>query len=343
MVDAVPRGEWLGASAVPLVEAYDVAMFDLDGVVYIGSQAVPGAAQWLARVRESGVRVAFVTNNASRPPEEVAAHLRELGVQAEESDVVTSAQAAARVLVTRFGPSVRIALLGGSGLLQALEEEGLVPVGVAEEAVALVSGYGPDVRWREVMRAAVRVRDGLPWVASNTDLTIPTAYGVAPGHGVLVRTISQFSGVDPIVAGKPARPLLDETVRRVRGRRPLMVGDRVDTDIDGAIAAECDSLLVLTGVTQVAELVAVPSGHRPTYVAPDLGGLLGTPQVPEVAHGTTRLGGWSATVSEGRLQVTGAGADHDWWSVVAAAGWDHLDRTGQVAGTDRLAAPTGRS
>src|SRR6185295_10803463 len=109
----------------------------------------------------------------------------------------------------------------------------------------------------------------LPWVASNADLTIPTAYGTAPGHGVLVGLLSQFGGVRPQVAGKPERPLLDETVRRLGGRRPLMVGDRLDTDIDGAINQGCDSLLVMTGVTGVADLMSVPAGRRPTYISGD--------------------------------------------------------------------------
>ena len=257
---------------------------------------------WPRRVAR-GCSLAFVTNNASRPPEDVAAHLRDLGVDAEEADVVTSAQAAARVLRDRFGAGATVALLGGRGLDAALRAEDLVPVAVGEAADAVVSGYGPDVLWRDIMRAAVLVRDGLPWVASNTDLTIPTAYGTAPGHGVLVGVLREFSGVDPVVAGKPARPLLDETVRRVGGRHPLMVGDRLDTDIDGAVNAGCDSLLVITGVSGLSDLVAVPAGRRPTYVAADLGGLLEAHVVPESGDGSAELGGWRAVVRDGRLEV----------------------------------------
>ena len=258
-------GRTLGASEEPLAGAYDLAMLDLDGVVYIGGEAVPGAAGHLADARKSGMRLAFVTNNASRPADDVASHLRDLGVEAETEDVVTSAQAAARVLRDRFGEGAAVALLGGRGLETALRAETLVPVAVGDDAVALVSGYGPDVLWRDVMRAAVLVRDGLPWVASNTDLTIPTPYGTAPGHGVLVGLLSEFSDVQPVVAGKPERPLLDETIRRVGGNRPLMVGDRLDTDIDGAINADCESLLVMTGVTDLA-----PAGGRAGRTATDV-------------------------------------------------------------------------
>ena len=134
---------------------------------------------------------------------------------------MTSAQAAAHLLRVQHGEGARIAVLGAAGLEAALVEAGLTSVHVDDErAVGIVSGYGPDVVWRDVMRAAVRIRDGLPWVASNTDLTLPTAAGPAPGHGVLVDMLSRFSGVEPVVAGKPRRPLLDETIRRVRGDLP---------------------------------------------------------------------------------------------------------------------------
>ncbi|MDQ6527446.1 HAD-IIA family hydrolase [Nocardioides sp. LHD-245] len=321
-------------STEPLAGAYDVAMLDLDGVVYIGQRAVAGAAGHLARARAAGLTVAFITNNASRPAAVVAEHLRELGVPAEAGDVVTSAQAAARLLVERFGPGARVLCLGGAGLRSALEEVELIPVGVDAEAVAAVSGYGPDLLWRDIMQAAVRIRDGLPWLASNTDHTIPTAYGVAPGHGVLVDMMRRFTGVAPQVAGKPQRPLLDETVRRTGGRRPLMVGDRLDTDIEGARNAGVDSLLVLTGVTGLAELVAATPVERPTYLAPDLGGLTTPHGAPQgVGSGRWRLGGWTGQVVAGRLEVecTGEHASAaDWWRVAAVTGWDHRDRTGEV-------------
>jgi glycerol 3-phosphatase-2 len=335
----VVDGRRLGASREPLARAYDLAMLDLDGVVYIGGKAVPGAAHRLAEARAAGQRLAYVTNNASRPPEEVAAHLRELGVDANASDVVTSAQAAARLLRERFGEGAAVALLGGRGLESALRAEGLVPVAVHDDAVALVSGYGPDVLWREVMRAAVLVRDGLPWVASNTDLTIPTAYGTAPGHGVLVGVLRDFSGVRPQVAGKPERPLLDETVRRVGGRRPLMVGDRLDTDIDGALTAECDSLLVMTGVTDMEQLVAVPAGHRPTYVAPDLGGLLEAHAAPGLTDDGAELGGWRVRIGDGRATLEGDGSVGDWWRAVAAAAWAWFDEHGEPVDTAGLEPP----
>ncbi|MCX6399873.1 MAG: HAD-IIA family hydrolase [Propionibacteriales bacterium] len=320
-------------SSGPLSRAYDLAMLDLDGVVYIGSAAVPGAAGHIAGIRAAGMRVAFITNNASRPATAVAEHLTELGVPAAEGDVVTSAQAAARLLVEEYGPGAAIVCLGGVGLRVALEQAGLAPVGVDDEAAAVASGYGPELQWREIMRAAVRIREGLPWLASNTDTTIPTPFGIAPGHGVLVEMLQQFTGVTPVVAGKPARPLLDETVRRVGGTRPLMVGDRLDTDIEGAHNAGVDSLLVLTGVTGLVDLMAAPPSLRPSYIAPDLAGLSTAHRAPERQTSGWALGGWYGDTPAGRLEVRQQqeGADPaDWWRVAASAAWSHLDATGRA-------------
>ena len=243
------------------------------------------------------------------------------------------------MLAQRLPDGARVVLLGAEGLEQALRAEGLEPVGVEDEAEAVVSGYGPDVLWRDVMRAAVRIRDGLWWVASNTDMSIPTPYGTAPGHGVLVETLRRFSGVDPVVAGKPERPLLEETVRRVGGERPLMVGDRLDTDIEGAVGLGIPSLLVRTGVSGLPDLVAAHEGERPTYLAADLGGLLTPhPRVEEV-DGAWQCRGWTARVADAALQVRGGGDADDWWRAVACAAWQHLDRTGFVVDVAGLQPP----
>lgn len=330
----------LGTSEQPLCAAYDVAMCDLDGVIYVSGAAVPGAPEAIAAIRDSGMRVAFVTNNASRPPESVAKNLVRLGVPAWVEDVVTSAQAAARILAAKLPPESPVLMLGGAGLAKALVEEALVPVPSAEgapELRAVVTGYGPDVLWRDVMRAAVLIRDGLWWVATNRDLTIPTSFGSAPGHGVMVRMLEQFSGVQPDVAGKPQRHLLDETVRRVAARRPLMVGDRLDTDIEGARNAEVDSLLVLTGVTGLPELVAAPVERRPTYIARDLTGLLKAHSAVDTVDHGAECGGWAAHVHEQRLEVSGAGQPDDWWRAVAVAAWQHLDATGTPVDISSLA------
>lgn len=351
----------LRSSTVPLRRAYDLAMLDLDGVVYVGEHGVPGAAEAVTDARADGMRVAFITNNASRPPQAVADHLRRLGLDCSSEDVVTSAQAAARVVVERHGAGATVVCLGGEGLRQALSTLGLVPVAVgdpsAERAEAVVTGYGPDVRWREIMQVAVRVGAGLPWVASNADHTIPTPSGVAPGHGVLVETIARFTGIDPVVAGKPEPPLLAETVRRMAGEAPLMVGDRLDTDIEGARRFGCDSLLVLTGVTGLPELLAAAPVERPSYLAADLSGL-GSAHPEVVAHvdggvDGCRAGSWWAGVEDDRLLVrrtsgaaeeTGRTSDDaedplDAWRAAAVASWSHRDATGHVPDAAGLVLP----
>lgn len=320
----------LKVSEHPLDSTYDLAMLDLDGVVYVGAAAVPGAADHLTRARRGGMRLAFVTNNASRPPARVAAHLRDLGIEATPEDVVTSAQAAAHLLAQSLPPGAKVFLLGSAGLETALVAEGLEPVRELEDdPVAVVSGYDPDLPWRRLMLGAVLIRDGLPWVASNTDMTVPMGYGLGPGHGVQVRMLSEFSGVQPAVAGKPKRPLLDETIRRVGGARPLMVGDRLDTDIEGANEVGIDSLLVMTGVTEEGDLVRAPKSLRPTYVAADLGGLSAPHRAPSREDDRFSLAGWTSYVRDGEVVTEGAGDADDRLRVVVAAAWAHLDETGE--------------
>lgn len=331
----------LHSSRSELTSVYDLAMLDLDGVVYVGSQAVPGAASALADARDRGMHLAFVTNNAARPPAEVAAQLTGLGVAAAEHDVVTSSQAAARLVAESLAQGARVLALGGPGVALALEAAGLSTTDdAASGPEAVVSGYGPDLTWRQIMAGAMLIRDGVPWFACNTDLTFPTDRGLGPGHGALVELIARFAEREPVVAGKPQRPLLDETIRRVGGDRPLMVGDRLDTDVEGATAAGIDSLLVLTGVTGLDDLVAAAPRLRPTYVSGDLSGLLVTHRAPAHVADAWRLDGWSAEVRDGRITVSGDGPADDWWRVVVSAAWHHLDATGEVAGIDGLVPAT---
>jgi HAD superfamily hydrolase (TIGR01450 family) len=324
----------------PLWEAYDLALLDLDGVVYIGPAAVPGAPARLTEAAAAGMQLAYVTNNAARPPREVAEHLTELGIPAAPADVVTSAQAAARVLEEQLGPGASVFVIGGPGLLEALVEVGLRPVqSTAEEPAAVVSGYYRELRWGTVSEGAILVRSGLPWVAANLDYSVPTPSGPGPGNGVLVEAVARFAEREPVVAGKPQPPLFQETQRRVGGDRPLVVGDRLDTDIEGATNAGLDSLLVLTGVTGVADLVTAPRHRRPSYISAGLEGLGVAHPVPERVPDGYTLSGWRAVVGDGVVKIEGEGASDDWWRVLAAAAWMHLDETGQSVETAGLTPP----
>ena len=331
----------LRACEKPLQEAYDVAVLDLDGVVYVGAHGVPHAADALNAAQAGGMHLAFITNNAARTPETVGEHLREIGVEAHDEDVVTSAQAAARLLSNQLPAGSRVFLIGGPGLEQALVERGLVPVTEpGDDVAAVVQGYGPEMPWKRVMQGATLVRNGLPWVATNTDMTVPTATGVGPGNGTLVRLVAEFAGREPQVAGKPMAPLFEETLTRVGGRRPLMVGDRLDTDIRGAVTMGWDSLLVLTGVTRLEELVAAAPSERPTYLGVDLRALAVAHPAPEVAGDEVRAGGLVASAPGGALRVTGEGDLTDWWRGVALAAWRHFDASGQPVATDGVEVPT---
>ncbi|GAA2933045.1 HAD hydrolase-like protein [Streptomyces enissocaesilis] len=319
------------ASTRALREAYDTALLDLDGVVYAGGEAIAHAVDALGAARQGGMHLAYVTNNALRTPDAVAGHLTELGVPAEAGDVITSAQAVARLIADQIPQGARVLVVGGDGLRVALRERGLVPVESTDDRpVAVAQGYGgPDMPWARLAEASYAVARGLPWFASNTDLTIPSPRGIAPGNGAAVEVVRIATGAEPQVAGKPLPPMHRETILRTGAERPLVVGDRLDTDIEGANAGGVDSLLVLTGVTDAAQLLAAAPKYRPTYVDADLRGLLtGQPEVREATEGSGAgggfaCGGWTASVRGEALVIDGEGAALDGLRALCAAAWTH--------------------
>jgi len=283
----------LRSSPLPLSRQYDVALLDLDGVVYIGSNAVPHAALALAGAREDGMRLAFVTNNAARPPSAVAALLTGLGVPAEVGDVITSSQAAAHYLAERLPAGSNVLVVGTTGLIEALEERGLIPVHSADDQpVAIVQGYSPKTDWALLAEGAVAINRGALWVATNLDPTVPSARGPLPGNGSLVAALRHATGMVPVATGKPDPTMHRESVERSGAKTPIVVGDRLDTDIEGARAVGCHSLLVLTGSTTPAELLRARTDHRPDYVARDLLGLRMRHTAPESAAAGYRCGHW---------------------------------------------------
>jgi HAD superfamily hydrolase (TIGR01450 family) len=305
-----PVGVSLAAgSAQPPTAIHDVALLDLDGVVYVGPDAVPGVPEALAAARAAGMRLGFVTNNAARTPQEVAAHLTELGVPAAADDVITSSQAAATVVAEKWGSGARVLPVGGPGVAVALRAAGLTVVERAEDSpVAVVQGYGREVGWAQLAEAVVAVRAGARHVATNTDASIPSPRGPLPGNGAMVGVVRGVTGQEPLVTGKPDPAMHAECVRRTGARTPLVVGDRLDTDIEGARRAGAASLLVLTGVTDPATLLAAEPGRRPDLLAPDCSGLL-APHAAVVAGGELwRCGSWWAESRDGRLRL-GAAAE----------------------------------
>jgi len=309
---------------------YDVALLDLDGVVYLGPTPVPGAAEALAAARAAGMRLAFVTNNASRTPEAVAELLRGMGVQADPAEVVTSSQAACHVLAERLPAGAPVLVVGGQGLQREAAERGFKVVTSADdEPAAVVQGYGADVGWRELAEVAVAVHRGAWWVATNLDLTIPSVRGRLPGNGALVGAVRAATRAEPQVTGKPDPAMHRESVQRSGARDPIVVGDRLDTDVEGASRVGCASLLVLTGVTTPADLLPASPEQRPTYVAAGLDGLLEPYELPVATAAGWVCGGWTATAD---LRLTGAGDDVAALRALCAAAW---------AGSPRPVRPDG--
>ena len=236
----------------------------------------------------------------------------------------------------------QVLVTGSAALRAAVEDVGLrVVMSSDDRPDAVVQGYSPDLRYADVAEAALAVRAGAFWVATNTDSTLPSARGLLPGNGSLVAAVAVATGRRPTVAGKPQLPMHAEGVRRTGAKNPLVVGDRLDTDIEGANVADTDSLLVLTGVTAAADLVGAPVEHRPTFLALDLTGLVDTQ--PDVEHdgSVMRCGGWTAAADQlnGRVAISieGDGNPIDGLRALLTAGWAARDSAAtHVDATDSL-------
>ncbi|MDA2815188.1 HAD-IIA family hydrolase [Nocardiopsis sp. RSe5-2] len=308
---------------LPLNALYDAALLDLDGVVYIGDRAVPAAPEAIAKARAAGMAAAFVTNNSSRTPSSIAERLTALGVPAAASDVVTSAEAAARLVAERFPAGAPVLVVGDTGLRWALIRRGMRPVTqAAEDPVAVVQGHSPRLGYDLVCQGALAVGRGALFVASNADATAPMGQGILPGNGSFSRVIANATGVEPVVAGKPMRPLHEEGVARTGAERPLVVGDRLDTDIEGAHARGAAGLLVLSGVTGARELAAAPPERRPDYIAWDLSGLNESHPGAEPIPDGAVCAGWTARIRpDGGVALSGGGDRLDGLRAVCAAAW----------------------
>ena len=301
-----------------LLDRHDVLLADLDGTLYRGQVAVPGAVRAVAAAAGRGVRTAYVTNNASRSPGEVAAHLAEMGFPATAEDVVTSSQAAAALLAERLEPGATVLVVGTDALAAEVAAVGLGTTRRADGAVAVVQGHSPDTGWRVLAEATVALRAGALWVACNLDPTLPTERGPLPGNGSMVSVLRIASGREPQVAGKPGPALLEEAARRAGAAAPLMIGDRLDTDIEGGRAAGMATLMVLTGVSTAAEVLAAPPRQRPDYLAADLGGLTAAPD--DLTPGPRP--GWDVTADgDGALLLAGSGDRLDALRVLCGAHW----------------------
>jgi glycerol 3-phosphatase-2 len=319
------------SSAQPLIETYDALLVDLDGVVQLGDEVIPAAADALAAARTAGLGVAFITNNAARGQHDVVERLGRLGVPAEPDQVITSALAASQFLAGELPAGAPVLVVGGTGLWTAVLEVGLTPVRSAADApLAVVQGWGPEVCWADLAEATVALRAGARWVVTNRDRTLPSPRGPLPGSGSLVAAVVTATDRDPdVVVGKPGRAMFDVAARVAGGAAPLVVGDRLDTDIAGGIGAGLPALLVLTGVSRPADVLSAPSGWRPSYLGLDIGAVT-------QPHPAVELTGEGATC-RGTTVRTDATVER---ASVVTAGIDGLRAAAELAWAGRLPPET---
>ena len=313
-------------ASTPLTDR-DALLADLDGVVYAGPGALPHAIESLNRASAS-MRLGYITNNASRTDAAVAEHLTSLGLTVAADDVVTSPQAAMRLLATMVPAPATILIVGGDGLVDEAHKAGYTVTRSAEDSpAAVVQGFAPEVAWTDLAEAAFALQipeeeGGIPWISTNTDWTIPRERGVAPGNGTLVSAVHTAIGRLSVVAGKPERPIFEVAVERFDAQRPLFIGDRLDTDISGSTRAGIDSALVLTGIDRPKHVLAAPQGSRPEYILSDLRELHEPyPQTVE-KNGVFTVGRSSVRVVDADVQIIEAGDSQiDLLRAGAAAIW----------------------
>ena len=310
------------------LDGADAVFADLDGVVYAGAGAIPHAVESLERAADR-MPVGYLTNNASRSDASVAAHLGELGLRASARDVVTSPQAAMRLLRAAAPEGSAVLVVGGEGIVVELERAGYRPTRTVDDApAAVVQGFAPDVGWTQLAEASFALHPGsedgtgIPWIATNMDWTIPVARGIAPGNGTLVSAVHTAVGRFPQVAGKPETPIFEEAAERFGATAPLMVGDRLDTDILGARRAGIRSAVVLTGIDRAKQLLAADATMRPDYILEDLRGLHEPyPAVERSRGGEVRVGRARVSI-EGSRVVIGAGDGIELLRAACLAIWE---------------------
>lgn len=329
----------------PIAEYFDLALIDLDGVAYRGHRPIPKAAEGIASLRTSGSRTVFVTNNASRLPQDVAAQLTGLDIPTAPHEVLTAAQACARYLGEFIEPGARVLVVGAEGLRVAVAEAGYEIVASADDSpVAVAQGFGPELGWKDLAEAAYAVAGGARHVASNLDLSLPTARGFAPGNGSLVGAVVAATGIQPVSAGKPSPAMYDMAVAAAGAQRPLVIGDRLDTDLAGARGGGYVGLHVLTGVSSARDAVLAPATMRPHLIIEDLSGL----SAPHPAPVRAADGAWidaeiRAEVVDGELTIHGdlvSGGIHA-VRAAAAAVWDAVDRGIEIDESSVPAFPVG--
>lgn len=324
-------------SDVPLAQAYDLALVDLDGVAYMGHEPIVYASFGLGGARDMGMELVFVTNNASREPQDVADQLTGLDIPTRADEVMTAAQACARSLADHIAPGAKVLVVGGAGLITAVTEAGYQVVKSADDNPAAVAqGFHPSLGWADLAEAAYAVTNGAVHVASNLDKSLPTARGFAPGNGSLVLAVQCATGVEPFSAGKPSPNMYRMAVANTTATNPLVIGDRLDTDLAGARSGGYPGLHVLTGVNSARDDILAPAIMRPNFIGADLRSLLEPHEQPVHKDGWWTCGQAAVRVEGTSLEIStrtftdglanlDLGQELDIVRAACNAAWTHVD------------------
>ncbi|EXF24553.1 haloacid dehalogenase [Nesterenkonia sp. AN1] len=254
-----------------LLDSYDGVLFDLDGVLYAGPHAIPGAAHAVEQLVSRGVPRGYVTNNASRSAEQVATHLNELGIPALTHEVFGSAPAGIALLSAALDPGASVLVTGSRYLRTLVQDAGFsIAESAADHPAAVIQGFDPTLGWADLAEAAYAVNNGAQWFATNLDLSIPRERGIAPGNGALVEAVGRATGKTPTAAGKPEPVMFTQAADSLKMQRPLVIGDRLDTDVLGGNRAGFDTALVLTGIDTAAAAEQAQDSMRPDWILAEL-------------------------------------------------------------------------
>lgn len=313
-----------------LIDRFDAVLSDLDGVVYEGPHAIGGAVESLERLRSENIPLIFVTNNASRSVTQVAEHLSELGIKITSDQVISSAQVSAVLLQDRLPQGSNVMVTGSESLAQIVREAGMRPVKTQQEnPQAVVQGFDPSIGWKDLAETAFVLADpDILWVATNTDSSIPQARGIAPGNGTLVAAVASATRRVPLVAGKPEAAIFQAGAQRVNAHKPVVIGDRLDTDILGGNRAGFSTIAVLTGVDTPETILGAVTGQRPDIVINTLEDLfLPLPTVQLSATHEHDAAGFVAVCGDASARAHGqeveiyGDRDLNAWRAACAAWW----------------------
>lgn len=311
------------AATGSLASRYDAALLDLDGTVYEGGRPVHGA---LESLRESGLPMKFITNNASRSPVAVSDQLASMGYDCTPEDVLTSAQVGVTLLAETVEPGAKILVLGAESFRELVTDAGYVVVDNADFApAAVIQGHNPETGWAQLSEAALAIQRGATYVASNLDTTLPMERGFLVGNGSMVAAVVSATGVTPRSAGKPEPAMFHVAAEASGSTRPLAIGDRLNTDIRGGNNAEMDTLMVVTGVSGHLDALRAEPAERPTLIGKDMTALL----APAERSRPGAQAGFTASLDGMQVTIAG-GTEQDGTTDAAQAAVDALLTAAEV-------------